>query len=342
MGAKTSLLFSERYFMLRFSFPLTLSFLAFFTLTACAGERPAQKADNEAELRRESAEMNGRMPGAQQPGEPTTFEEQYAAQKAANAETGTVTKTGAPKPCFMAIPASQGNANSLRTVQNDPLAKAAMEAINDYLTQKHYEVKSLEGQAQIDAVLQMQNDISGTEADLPYIAGLSLGSDIYITYSYTVSAGQVGASLSAYETSTGRLLASQATVVNDNGNSRQALVESAMRKAMPSLERKVLAYWADDTKNGTQYKLIIQLKGEFSEARIDAVQSEIVTFLKGTFRNVNVNAMTDKTIDAIIYVDSKQLRDGQEVYDAIRTGLEGKYLTKKTSITHKFILMELR
>ena len=32
--------------------------------------------------------------------------------------------------------------------------------------------------------------------------------------------------------------------------------------------------------------------------------------------------MTDKTIDAIIYADPRQLRDGQEVYDAIRTGLE--------------------
>ena len=329
--------------MRHFSFPLTISFIAIFTLTACAGERPAPKNDSEAELRRESAEMNGRMPGAQQPGEPSTFEEQFAAQKEANAGTGSATmKADAPKPCFMAIPASQGNENSLKIVQNDPFAKTSMEAINDYLTQKHYEVKSLEGQAQIDAVLQMQNDISGTEADLPYIAGLSLGSDIYITYSYTISARQVSASLSAYETSTGRLLASQSTTVNDNGNSKQALVSSAMRKAMPSLERKVLAYWADDTKNGTQYKLIVQLKGEFSEAKIDAVQSEISQFLKNTFRNVKINAMTDKTIDAIIYADSKQLRDGQEVYDAIRTGLEGKYLTKKTSISRKFILMELR
>ena len=79
-----------------------------------------------------------------------------------------------------------------------------MEAINDYLTQKHYEVKSLEGQAQIDAVLQMQNDISGTEADLPYIAGLSLGSAFTSRTLHRFGAA-VGASLSAYRTSTGRL-----------------------------------------------------------------------------------------------------------------------------------------
>ena len=54
-----------------------------------------------------------------------------------------------------------------------------------------------------------------------------------------------------------------------------------MRKAMPSLERKVPPTGRTIRRTVRSTKLIIQLKGDFSEARIDAVQSEIVTFLKG-------------------------------------------------------------
>ena len=64
------------------------------------------------------------------------------------------------RPTIMVIPAETGNeASSLNIIQTNPLAKASMEAINQYLTHKQYNVKSLEGQTQIDAIIQIQGDV---------------------------------------------------------------------------------------------------------------------------------------------------------------------------------------
>lgn len=249
-----------------------------------------------------------------------------------------------PLPSIMVIPAETGNeASSFNIIQTDALAKASMEAINEYLTQKQYNVKSFEGQAQIDAIIQIQGAIFDQEADLSYIASLSLGADIYIKFASTVQKDQVLVSLSAYEASTGRLLGTQTSEVNINrGNTSRELTQSAMRKAMPGLESKMMAYWNEDAKSGIQYKVIIRLEGEFHDNQVEEIHSHVTELLKQSFTKVKINAMTDKTMDLIVYANPIQFQDAEEVYESIRQSLQESYAVKKRNLTQKLIFMELR
>lgn len=249
-------------------------------------------------------------------------------------------------PNILVTPAQNGKGLSeLQVVQNNPMAKAMMEAINEYLTRKQYDVKSLEGQADLDNVVQMQNDIAETDEDLSYLASLALGADVYIKFSGSVNPRAISVDLNAYESSTARLLGSESTMDDDCGGNDQATLAACLHKAakraMPRLEKKIQAYWQKDREQGTQYKIIMNIKGEFDEEEIEDLHDDVVSFLKKNFMRVNVNVMTAKTIDAIIYADATKFPDSQEIYGFIRKSLKEKFQAKKINITKKLILMDI-
>lgn len=250
-------------------------------------------------------------------------------------------------PTIMVMPAKSGKGLSeLAVVNSNPLSKSMMEAINSYLTQKHYEVRSLEGQSQLDDVIKMQNDIANTDDDLSYLASLALGADIYIKYSGSANTDNVTIEVSAYETSTARLLGSQTAEVKNNGHVDQANlranVQSAARKAMPGLEKKILAYWEDDLKKGAQYKVVMNLKGEYSDSQIEDLHDYVVRTLRQTFNSVTVNVLTGKTIDLVVYADPGKFVDSQDVYSQIRQQLKVMAESRKINVTKKMILMDLQ
>ena len=226
-----------------------------------------------------------------------------------------------------------------------PYSRTTAEAINGYLTKKNYEVKSVDGQAELSSILQMQSDIANTEDDLSYLASVALDADIYIKYTPEVTNDEVSVEVSAYETSTARLLGSQSAVVRNNGHTSKININSnigaAVRKAMPGLEQKILGYWKMDLAKGTQYKVVVNIKGEYSDSQTEDLHDAIMKALKSNFSSVKVNVMTAKTLDFVIYANPLQYKDSQEVYSKIRQVFKPIAETKKNNITRKLILMEL-
>ena len=226
-----------------------------------------------------------------------------------------------------------------------PYSRTTAEAINGYLTKKNYEVKSVDGQAELSSILQMQSDIANTEDDLSYLASVALDADIYIKYTPEVTNDEVSVEVSAYETSTARLLGSQSAVVRNNGHTSKININSnigaAVRKAMPGLEQKILGYWKMDFAKGTQYKVVVNIKGEYSDSQTEDLHDAIMKGLKSNFSSVKVNVMTAKTLDFVIYANPLKYKDSQEVYTKIRQILKPIAETKKNNITRKLILMEL-
>ena len=206
----------------------------------------------------------------------------------------------------------------------NPYSRTTAEAINGYLTKKNYEVKSVDGQAELNSILEMQSDIANTEDDLSYLASVALDADIYIKYSSEVTNDEVSVEVSAYETSTARLLGSQSAVVRNNGHTSKININSnigaAVRKAMPGLEQKILGYWKMD---------------------LEDLHDAIMKGLKSNFSSVKVNVMTAKTLDFVIYANPLKYRDSQEVYSKLRQIFKPIAETKKNNITRKLILMEL-
>jgi hypothetical protein len=226
-----------------------------------------------------------------------------------------------------------------------PYSRTTSEAINSYLTKKNYEVKSFDAQTELSGILQMQNDIANTEDDLSYLAGIALDADIYIKYTQEVTNDEVSVEVSAYETSTARLLGSQSAVVRNNGHTSKININSnigaAVRKAMPGLEQKILGYWKMDLAKGTQYKVVANIKGEYSDSQTEDLHDAIMKGLKSNFNSVKVNVMTAKTLDFVIYANPLKYKDSQEVYSKIRQIFKSIAETKKNNITRKLILMEL-
>ena len=226
-----------------------------------------------------------------------------------------------------------------------PYSRTTAEAINSFLTKKNYEVKSVDAQADLSGILQMQSDIANTEDDLSYLASVALDADIYIKYTPEVTNDEVSVEVSAYETSTARLLGSQSAVVRNNGHTSKININSnigaAVRKAMPGLEQKILGYWKMDLAKGTQYKVVANIKGEYSDSQTEDLHDAIMKGLKSNFNSVKVNVMTAKTLDFVIYANPLKYKDSQEVYAKIRQIFKPIAETKKNNITRKLILMEL-
>ena len=255
------------------------------------------------------------------------------------AYTGNYSTAGAesysdiPRPILMALPAN-----------SNPFARAAMEGINEYLTERGYEVRSLDGNKDLGNLIQMQGDISDNGDDMSYVAGLALGADVYIKFSGSIKNHMVTVELSAYETSTARLLGSKTGTVQDHGSSadnQRYLVHSAAKKALPSLEKTIQSYWAEDWKKGVQYKVVMRIGDRFSGSSLEDLQDQCVSSLRKTFKSIRVNSMTEKTIDLIAYASPTEFPDAYAVYSAIRESISPIAQAKKNNITNKLIILEL-
>lgn len=241
-----------------------------------------------------------------------------------------------PKPVIMVTP-----------VPSDQNSKATMEGVTEYLAKKGYEVKSPEGSSNLDNLIQMQNDIAGTEDDQNYLASLSLSADIYVKYSGTLNSnGQVTVELHAYETSTARLLGSHSSFVNSHGRTSpldmKANLKTAAHKAMSGLEANLLSYWKDDLKQGVQYKVVMNIKGDYGDSQLEDLHESIIANLKAAFNKVKVNSMTSQTIDVVVYADPEKMDDAQSAYSEIRKLLKNLAETKKISVTKKLIIMDIK
>lgn len=222
--------------------------------------------------------------------------------------------------------------------------KAVKEGINEYLTEKGYEVRSQEGSEDLNSLIQMQGDISGNGDDMSYMAGLALGADVYIKFSGSIKNGMVTAEISAYETSTARLLGTKTGTVQDHGSSRdnqRYLVHSAAQKAMPALERTIHSYWTEDLKKGIQYKVVMRIGERFSGSALEDLQDQGISALRNSFNSVKVNAMTEKTIDLVVYANPNEYPDAFAVYSAIRQSMANLAQAKKNNIVNKLIILEL-
>ncbi len=230
-------------------------------------------------------------------------------------------------------------------ITDNPNSHAVEEAIHGYLTKRNYEVRSIEGQAELNEILQMQNDIANTEDDLSYLAGVALDADIYIKFTQEVTTDEVSVEISAYEASTSRMLGSQTANVRNNGHTSKINITSnlgsATRKAMAGLEKKILSYWKMDIAKGSQYKVVANIKGEYSDSQTEDLHDAIMKGLKSNFSSVKVNVMTAKTLDFVIYASPIKYKDSQEIYTKIRQIFKPIAETKKINITRKLILMEL-
>ena len=217
-----------------------------------------------------------------------------------------------------------------------------MEVINAYLTSRDYSVIGLESQAQLDEVVQLQSDIAGNDEDLAYVAGLSVGADINITFAGSIQLEDLVIDLNATEASTANLIASESVRFQNNGESQRAWVQRAVQEAIVKLENKVRDRLAKDLEKGIQYKVVAHLTGEFTDEQAENISNMVSTQIRKKFNKMQVISMSRNTFDLLVYADPDAYDDAQMVYDVFVEGLNGLAKVRKQNITKKLIILEIQ
>lgn len=304
---------------------LTILGICCLIVFACAAQPKYKEVDVEAELRKNSQDFTARHP-----------ESAPTAVPAAR-----VQKTSElPKPSIMALPAGTRNLKQgIELLNQDPFVRAALNAIDGYLTENRYSVKSAEESFRVNEAVLFQSDVAGQDEDQAYIASLAFGAEVLIKFSSDYHRGQILANLSAFESTSGRMLGTQTAAVNDNGTRKEELIASAMHKAMPGLLKKIQAYWEEDSKSGIPYKVVLKISGESPES--EALYNRATNLLKKRFPKVQTNSMTGRTADLTVYAAAGDFGDSYELYSEIRRVLGSSFDVKKNLLVQKLLILEI-
>ena len=108
------------------------------------------------------------------------------------------------------------------------------------------------------------------------------------------------------------------------------MIPSYLPGVVPADLRAVLPSWmTEDLKKGVQYKVVMRIGERFSGTALEDLQDQGISALRNRFKSVKVNAMTEKTIDLVVYADPAEYPDAFAVYSAIRHAMASLAQAKK-------------
>lgn len=229
-------------------------------------------------------------------------------------------------PTLMALPEVKPGENPLNELRSNAALKQGASVIEAYLTQKKYNVVAPEQAQQIYEQQKAQLSVKGHEEDLSYMIALSVGSDIYVSYTVTVDTRKVGStdvrkasvSVRAYETTTARLLGAETGYSEESAAPANALVEAAVTNALNNVISRLNAYWQDDLKNGSQYKIIFTITGQYDEDTKYDIADAAAKTLKKIANRTKENVVADNTLDYLAWIQDKDLQSPSALFRELR------------------------
>jgi hypothetical protein len=122
----------------------------------------------------------------------------------------------------------------------------------------------------------------------------------------------------AYETTTARLLGTETGYSEESAAPPAALVEAAITNALNNVMSRINSYWADDMKNGVQYKVIFNITGKFDADAKDDISLAALQTLKKLCNRTKENVVSDKTIDYLVWVTNQDFQNSSLFFAALR------------------------
>jgi len=243
-------------------------------------------------------------------------------------------------PFIMVIPETPRGQTPLEVFDANPLAQQAAAVIESYLTARTYDVVVPRASEQLNDLATLQSELDGAQEDVSYQLALSLGADIYITFSGEVENNKASVVVKAFETTTARLLGTE-TGYSENrpGASEQALVEEALNGAINNVLSRVTQYWADDAERGLQYKIIFKVLDDFDADELEDIQFEIEDLMIDMFSESKENIITDETMDYLVWATQEEYNRSSRIYRALKSMMEDYANITRISINRKFILL---
>ncbi len=255
-------------------------------------------------------------------------------------------------PMIMVLPESPGETSPLDRL-TDPRYRKGAEVIESYLTSRQYEVLVPEQVQATNSMQQTAAFMSGMADDFSYQLALSIGSDIYVTYTVNLENRKIGttkvskasAGVRAYETTTARLLGSETGYSEERPGSELALIEEAMNNAIDNMLGKITAYWKSDLVAGIQYKVIFSLSDIFDGSAAEDITWGISDIFQEMTTNYKENVITDQTLDYLIWCSPEQYQRSSDVYRSLKeqylnAGLPGDL--ERSAINRKLLLLNIK
>jgi len=253
------------------------------------------------------------------------------------------------RPNIMVLPEKKKDISQLDLLKTDPNLKKGAEVIESYLSADGYEVVIPEQQETLQQMAAAEFAISGMEEDFSYMMALSVGSDVYITYTIDISEKTIGTTrvkkasvgCRAYETTTARLLGSETGYSPSRNTADAVLIEEAMKDAIDKVILRVLNYWESDLENGLQYKMIVKVDTEFDAYEAENILFNITDLVNEITLDKKENVFADYTLDLNIWCDREKYSASSDIYRDLRKKYTGKGSLRREVITRKMILLKI-
>ena len=251
-------------------------------------------------------------------------------------------------PFVAVLPSAPEGTNPIELMKNDQMAKQGVSVIESYLTARQYDVVVPEQQEQLGEMTKAQNMVSGAEEDLAYQLALSIGSDVYITFSGSIEdAGygteKVAAQVRAYETTTARLLGSETGYSKGRSGEVSVSVEEAINDAIDKVLNRVNNYWKEDLERGLQYKVIFNISPEFEKMEAEEVSFALLDAVDAIAEDTKENVFTNKTVDLLLWCSPDRYDRSSRLYIDLKRNFEysGAQLMRST-INRKMLILNIK
>ncbi len=255
-------------------------------------------------------------------------------------------------PQIMVLPEVPKGENPLEALEKRADLKHAARAIESYLTAKRYEVIVPEQQDFLNNYGETMKLVEGAGEDLSYKIALSVGSDVYITYSLSIERRYVGSteqkkasvSVRAYETTTARLLGTETGYSYERPSPDEVVIEEAIHDAVDKVLSRINAYWKEDLTRGVQYKIIFNITGSFDDDQIEEIQFAVSDIIDAFASRSKENVVTDQTMDYLIWVKPREFKKARDIYRAVKEDFadEINYAKiKRLQMNRKLLLLEI-
>ncbi len=254
-------------------------------------------------------------------------------------------------PQIMVLPVATSGKEALDVLKSDKKVQHAAGVIESYLTAKQYDVIVPTQLNSINNLTKSIQSVKKTKSDEVYQLALSIGSDIYLDYSIgqTKSAyntDQVSVTLRAYETTTGRLLATETGYSKPRVGEEYLSIEEGLLAAMTNVTQRIMKYWEDDLARGVQYKVITSIvRKQLSEEALEGIQEDLLDSFDEIANSVKENVVTDRTIDVSLWCDNEKISDSRKLFKQIRSEFrlkQSSMLLKQVNRNRKLIILEIK
>ena len=256
-------------------------------------------------------------------------------------------------PFIMVLPEVEKGENPIEMLQSNQRLKHAASVIESFLTARQYDVVVPAAMENMDNLNAAQMSLGDQEEDFAYQLALSIGSDIYITYSGDLESAGYGTDkysvvVRAYETTTARLLGTETGYSQARKGEIMVSIEEAMNGAIDNVLSRLINYWENDLKNGVQYKLVVSISTDFDEDEAESISFAFMDAVEEISNKSKENIATSQTLDYLLWCDPGKYDKSSKVYRYLKKkfgnfvedeGVNAKL--RKLNVNRKMILLKV-